>query len=213
MFRLKRIFQLGFSGTLSCLHRKIYYYFLSLRYGFDPWHATAPFECRPYKAEVIRLADRVRVTSVLEIGCGLGDIISRIDADRRVGVDIDESVVFTAQKLYGSHCKFVVADLSDVENIRKQCEEGVDLLVMVNWPHLFPWFKLSEHIRNIIDQIGVRYLIIDGINSSVQGYAYYHGAECYEEFGEIVHAISSSDGARVIYLVRIDESSQVNDHN
>lgn len=204
-----RILQLGFFGTILCICRRIYYYLLSKRYGFDIWHASAPFECRPYKAEVVKLADSVSVSSALEIGCGLGDIISRINVVKRVGVDIDPAVVFTAQKLNGRYCKFAVGELSDVQNLKQQCEGAVELLVMINWPHLLPWHQLFEHIQSIIDQIGVRYVLIDGINDSIHGYANYHRAECFGEIGEIVHAIPSSDGARVLYLIRACKPKQV----
>ena len=55
-------------------------------FRFDPWHAAAPYSCRPYKSQVVALANSLRPAVALEIGCGLGDILSRVDARERIGL-------------------------------------------------------------------------------------------------------------------------------
>ena len=197
-----RISQLGFLGALRCLYKKIYFHYLSKKYGFDGWHATAPFECRPYKAEVVKLANTVRATSAVEIGCGLGDIISKVDAGRRLGVDIDQAVIRAARDLYGHSCAFEIGSLTDIKSLQK-CLRQSDLLIMVNWPHLFAWVELANYLRAVIECIGIQYLVIDGINASSHGYAYHHDLQDIEQIGEVVQAVQASDGARTLYLVHV----------
>lgn len=200
---LRRIYQLGLFGTLTCLYRKTYFYYLARRYHFDAWHSTAPFECRPYKAEVVRLANSVGSASVLEIGCGLGDIISRVNAEKRIGVDIDQAVVCAARNLYGHLCKFEVSSLSDIETLRVECEAHVGLLIMVNWPHLLPWPELSAQIKSVIYCMKINYIVIDGINDSALDYAHHHGSQNFGQIGQIVKAVPASDGVRTLYLISV----------
>jgi len=65
---------------------------LRLLFGFDRWHASAPYSCRPYKELVVELANALQPSIAVEVGCGLGDIISRIKAADRFGIDSDHAL-------------------------------------------------------------------------------------------------------------------------
>jgi hypothetical protein len=65
----------------SCVFCKLLYRALQLIYRFDPWHASAPYACREYKVRAVDLASSTHSRVVLDIGCGLGDIIGRVRAE------------------------------------------------------------------------------------------------------------------------------------
>ncbi|MDB4984649.1 MAG: hypothetical protein JWM20_828 [Patescibacteria group bacterium] len=100
--KIKRIKELGIRNSAFCSIKKIYYRILRLWFGFDAWHARAPFECRPYKQVVVDLCNSVRSDVAVEIGCGLGEIISRVNAGKRIGLDTDPHAIGAATFLYGN---------------------------------------------------------------------------------------------------------------
>jgi SAM-dependent methyltransferase len=74
---------------------------LCLVFRFDSWHLS-PLRARPYARDIIDFLNALppkQRTSVLEIGCGLGDIIRRLDFNQRTGLDREESVLSAARFL------------------------------------------------------------------------------------------------------------------
>lgn len=65
-----------------------------------------------YPAEVLRLVQSLVMpgSAVLEIGCGLGDLLARLDAGRKVGVDISPRMIDLARERHPS-LELSVADL------------------------------------------------------------------------------------------------------
>ena len=86
---------------------------LHLFFHFDKWHIGATYHLKPYKAQVVEIINNLTVTSVTEIGCGLGDIISRVDNLERLGVDPDVQVIKCATYLHGNKCNFYTSDLEN----------------------------------------------------------------------------------------------------
>ena len=139
--------RLGFPKVFICLFQKIYYLALSKIFKFDVWHASAPFSCRPYKSEVVDLVNSLKSTSVIEVGCGLGDIISRINCSKCYGVDKDSNVINAARKINGN-VRYFVSDIGSVQRVI-DCNETIELLIMVNWPHGVEWKNLSSSVLSI----------------------------------------------------------------
>ena len=74
------------------LLKRPYYWFLQRLFHFDKWH-TMPIEHRPYALELCRyineLIEKERLENVVEIGCGLGEILARIKAGQKTGFDVE----------------------------------------------------------------------------------------------------------------------------
>jgi SAM-dependent methyltransferase len=182
---------------LLCLAKKIRYRRLARNYGFDPWHARSPFECRAYKREVVHLANGLQPRVAVEIGCGLGEILARVEAGRRLGFDIDPNVVAAARHLYGSRCEFAVAGAGDVDTVgRAVGAPGAELLIMVNWAHAVAWPELAAQIRGLARATSLRYLIIDTIAAGIPGYAHHHSPAELATLGPVRADLASADGVR-----------------
>lgn len=203
---LARLRQIGLRKAIICYVKKIVFRFLAYRFGFDGWHASAPFECRPYKQEVVDLANSVHPNCVLEIGCGLGEIVSRVDSRFRIGVDADAKVLAAARYLYGASCKFIVGSLGDTQNVEESVGDGADLVVLVNWPHGVEWSELRRQILKLVDLFRVSYLLVDGINASASGYKYHHSETEFADVGRVMRIVPSSDKIRTLYLISIASS-------
>lgn len=195
----------GIGGIVACLLKKLQYKRLARRYGFDPWHAKSPFECRGYKREVVQLAGRLHPQTVVEIGCGLGEIVSRVPDCRRFGFDIDARVVPAARELHGAACRFECAGLSDVDTVRRTVgSDGADLLVMVNWPHALPWPELAAHVRRLARAVSLRHVIIDTIEPGTPGYAHHHSVAELRGLGSVGKSLRSIDGVRTLHVVALE---------
>jgi SAM-dependent methyltransferase len=135
---------------------------LRLLFGFDRWHASAPYSCRPYKELVVELANALQPSIAVEVGCGLGDIISRIKAADRFGIDSDSRVVRAARFLHGGRGFWIHDDVNGIQRVVPP-ERIIDCLIMVNWIHNLSPDRLSEVLLPLLPRI--RYLILDAIDA------------------------------------------------
>lgn len=190
-------------SVACCLVMKAWLHLVWLVFRFDRWHATAPICCRPYKLQVVDLVTSLASASVLEVGCGLGEIISRIRADRRFGADIDQRVLRAASALTHS-VQFAQAALDDVPALRALTGGQVDVLVMVNWPHTLPFDALSQSVMALRDALQLRFVMVDTIVDGALGYQYRHTAAQLSEWGELVECRLAPDGVRHLNLVRLN---------
>ncbi|MGH9439281.1 MAG: hypothetical protein ACRD22_15650 [Terriglobia bacterium] len=199
-----RFWELGFKRTCLCYTKKLYLVLLRYWFGFDKWHASTPFECRPYKQEAVTVINELEPNVVVEIGCGLGEIISRVECERRIGIDRSGRVIRAARFLYGSSCVFMEGSIADHDSLVEAVGGHADVLVAINWPHSLPWSELYLSVRVIAGRLAARYLLIDGINPGVPGYAFHHGLGEFRELGEVRETVRSSDGIRTLYLIAIE---------
>ncbi len=185
---------------------KIFYNLLRFYFGFNRWHSSGSYWCRPYKGEVVELSNLIKPNSVLEIGCGLGEIISRVDATHRQGIDIEPQVIDAAKFLNKKYIYFDVESLHDLSDLRINTDLPLDLLIMVNWTHEIEWQNLSKCVLQIIEKLKVKYILIDGIIESAEGYAYYRNSTDFLEWGFIHREVVAADAVRKLYLIRTNIS-------
>jgi hypothetical protein len=133
---------------------------LRIVFGFDKWHAAAPYCCRAYKQAVVALANESRPSVVVEVGCGLGDIISRVSASERVGIDSDRRVIRAARFMHRTGRW----DQGSVDAVATAVTPSrrIDCLIMVNWIHTLSPEELAAAILPLI--VRIRYLIVDAID-------------------------------------------------
>lgn len=198
----------GFVSLIKYVFKRIYYTWLQKKYGFEKWHSATPFEARIYKKNVVQLASQLDVKSVVEIGCGLGEIISRIDAEVRIGCDRDLSVIKAARHLYKSKCKFFSIEL--LKFTEEFHYKNFELLIMVNWIHEVSWSDLKKSIIDIQAKFNVSYLLVDSVNQDVEGFINYHNEELFMSLGPIVDMKHDLDFARSLYVINI-ERININD--
>ncbi len=206
MARYTQIKSAGFFGIFKCLKNKLYYRILAHRYGFDLWHAKSPFECRGYKREVVDLAQGLNPKTVIEVGCGLGEIVSRLRDCRRIGFDIDSRVVAAARELNGGvDIQFECAALNSKDIICTTLDDvGADLLIMVNWPHSLPWLEVVSSTTHLTRALSLKYLIIDTIAASTPGYPHYHSLADLQCLGNVIQSKPSIDGVRTLHVISLN---------
>src|SRR3989339_132225 len=168
--QVRRAFRRRLSRGARCL--------LRLRYGFDAWHCI-PYEAKYYAAAVVELARALpepRRGRVLDLGCGLGDLLRRLPFTERLGWDPDPRVIAAASLLgiWGDHAG--TGDLSfHTRNLDVDLPPGrFDLVLALNWLHDLPPAEAEALVRRICDQHLAPHglLCLDVVEAP--GYPYHH---------------------------------------
>jgi SAM-dependent methyltransferase len=175
-------------AAIRCRIDRVWLGALRRLFGFEAWHASAPYSCRPYKRVVVELANALRPHTVVEIGCGLGDIVSRITAVELFAFDRDARVIKAARFLHGGRIHWIHGDAF---SIHQSVPVGltIDCLVMVNWIHSLA----PEELRVLLTPLlpCARYMILDAIDTDCpQAYRYRH------DFGFLAHLTKRVSVAR-----------------
>ena len=174
-------------------------------YRFDPWHVSGNYYSRPYKARVVALAEHDHPRTVVEIGVGLGDIIGRVRAPKRVGLDLDPKVIKAAR-----HCvprDVVLADAnfldapSVVAALKAAKVEVIECLILVNWIHMIGIEEIAETLDHIAQAIPIRRVLVDAIKAGAVGYRHHHNADAFKRLGRIEETIEG-DAVRDLVLVK-----------
>lgn len=104
-------------------------------YGFDRWHVGHAGEA--YGKDIVRTLNAwpaARRHAVVEIGCGLGDILRRLRFAERVGLDIDQGAL-RAARLLSRVGRGAVPRFEPFDFPRTPLVGVYNAIVMVNWIH------------------------------------------------------------------------------
>jgi hypothetical protein len=158
-------------ARLRCRGTRLWLGALRAVFGFDRWHAAAPYACRPYKGAVVALANALRPAVAVEVGCGLGDIISRVSAAECVGIDADARVIRAARFLH-RRGRWIHGESSCVPRLFPG-PRRIDCLIMVNWIHRLSPEELARLLHPLLAT--TRYLILDAVDAEApQSYRHRH---------------------------------------
>jgi trans-aconitate methyltransferase len=150
----------------------VLYRILQYIFKFDAWHVLGTYELRPYKREVVREVNQLHPRVVVEIGCGLGEIVSRIDAEQKIGIDNDKGVIRAARCLnWRKHVLFLDGSFDTVNTLPIN---HIDSLIMVNWLHGVAEERIKMELEKLLQYVKVRYVIVDEILNNVKGYTHHH---------------------------------------
>ncbi len=173
------------------------FWLLKIFFGFDNWHVYA--SSRPKYVKVVwDIANSLKPRNkVVEIGCGLGNLLEGLKYESKIGIDIDQRVIRAARFIHSIRGSEIIFKNSDFEE--RYRAKDANLVVMVNWIHSIPAEELRKKINVIINNILSEngYLLCEGVSV----YKYYHSKSFFEEFGEI--KISHLVDGREIHLIKV----------
>ena len=185
---------------LSLLSNKL----LTAAFGLDPWHAGTALD-RLYPADIIahlnKRTERGRQSAV-EIGCGLGDIISALNFKRKTGYDLDRAVLKAAvfKNIFSGQGRTCFLPL----DFPKSFPAGKhDSIILVNWiHHLHP-----DILKSCVAELYEKHLNQDGeiILDTVSDpdYEYNHQIqEITEGLDCSIAKIGNYPRGRVVYALR-----------
>ncbi len=117
------------------------------------WHLNATYEAREYKNKVIKICNSYKTNNVIEIGCGIGEIISRIQAPLKYGLDVNKDTLILLKRI-NKNIKTIQTDIMEnnddlLEIILSIDKDQTILLVMVNWLHEYSESKVLKMLNQI----------------------------------------------------------------
>lgn len=188
---------------VQCLGDFRQYRQLQTQFAFDPWHVKSPYRRRPYKRRVVSMVDGFEPQTVVEIGCGLGEIISHAKAPRRFGFDCEAAVIEAAKVLQGTGVALHQGDFHAPDTIAAIVDGPIDVLVAVNWPHMLAFAEIENAIAGLVARTPVRRLVIDTVHPGLHGYRHYHSRQDIARLGEVTATIPGGDFIRDLHAVRL----------
>jgi hypothetical protein len=204
--KLDRIKVLGIPNLFKCFYWRFKLKVLAYKSGltlyptFYPWHIKSNIYCKPYKWRVIEVANSLNPNSVIEIGCGLGEIISRVKTQYRVGIDIDKSCIYFANKL-NKEPVYIEGSFDSVLTL--QAKE-IDLLIMVGFIHVTPMDTLNFYVNQILDSKICKYIITDRYREDYPDRGVVHDLSKYNKRIKWLNIYDDYEGYRDIMLWEVD---------
>lgn len=186
MSRLEKFRELGVGNILMCLVTRFRFRCLHSKFKFDPWHYKGTYYCRPYQRRAVKLVNKVAPQIVVEVGCGLGEIITRVNASQRVGYDIEKAVIEAAKYFRGNKVDFRIGTGEDVK------EEQIDVLIALNWIHDLSPSEVNEFLGPFYGRTS--YFLLEGITHGQPGYKFYHDFSCMKGHAELIETAEGGIG-------------------
>lgn len=186
----------------ACILCKAMFKVLRPIFRFDPWHASAPYPCREYKVQTAALANSLAPRVVVDIGCGLGEVLAQIKDARRIGLDHDPAVLRAARLLYGPQVEFQTVSVFDPAALGRAIGDAeVDLAIMTNWSHGTPLPKLIDTVRAVAQQLRYKHLIIDTVRPGAMAEGEFHSIAQITQLGPVLQTVSAGDGVRDLHVL------------
>jgi SAM-dependent methyltransferase len=208
---MKRLFLkiklLGCLGVIKCFINRQYLKYLQKKYGFNAWHSSSPMSCRPYKYKVANEIIKLSPTSVVEIGCGLGDIGYLLNKQniQYLGIDIDLSVI-NAAKVLNNNTNKIKFECGDINLLKGKHKETYDILLMLNWPHEYQTKEIAMMV-NEIEELKIKYIFIDSYKINKDNMARFeHTAERLMQCGinyESLYKFNDIDEVRDLLVMQL----------
>jgi SAM-dependent methyltransferase len=171
-------------------------------YGFDRWHVGHAGE--RYAADIVRYLNgwpEEARQAVVEIGCGLGDILRRLRFRTRLGLDRDPKVLSAARLL--SSLQGAGRPRFEVFEFPETPITGVyDAIIMVNWTHQID----AEHLSQAVCCYLARHLrpggglVLDTVADAA--YRYNHDVSALAPAGTVIDHLGEYSRGRHLWVVR-----------
>jgi SAM-dependent methyltransferase len=116
--------------------------------GIERWHAGGE-ERHPYRQEILRRLHARAPMSMLEIGCGLGDILCRVPAGRRLGGDVSARVLWAARLSHPLQWLVLGARFATLR-LGEPVQGRFEAVVCVNFIHSIPPADLQAALRALV---------------------------------------------------------------
>ena len=183
-------------------------------FGFSNSHIASALMDERYRAEAVALVSNLHPQTVVEFGSGLGNMIARVDARKRIGFDVDRGAIGGARFLNGDTAQYFCASFLDSEIVVRTLlgidVQSIDVLVLTNWIHKVPTEHILRGLAAIHGRIPIRYLLLETIRPEFTGCAHQLATADLARFGDLIGGIEV-DEIRSLHIVSLAsfESNQL----
>ncbi len=174
MIKLSRkVEEVGIKNCILGAVKRERYKRLCQKYHLDSWHIS-PYELRKYLQATAEYVNAKNADVVVDIGCGLGEMLRHISARERIGFDLHEELIKAAGMLSKGDIIYRVGSFDEV-NI----EKPVDYLITLGFMHGSREETWRSCYHDIAERNDIKHFIIDTLPEG------YNGA-CYLDFSQIL---------------------------
>ena len=199
LLQLKNIF-----NKSRCIIERIKYKYILYNHDIDPWHLKGTFQCRIYKKLAYKLVMELEPSLYIDIGCGLGEILSKIKlpAHQKIGLDIGKGIGKSITKINKNKFIFFENEKNLINYFTKINDEKKIVITMLNFCHNISHNDLVRRLEIYKKTLGKYILIIDNIFTRSKEYRYDHHDFLYSQKG-LIDYHDKVDNLRSIYVLNI----------
>ena len=191
---------------LRCLIQRIQYRIRLRKYCLDKWYLQGTYFCRAYKMKSLNIINYLKPDIFIDIGCGLGEILQRVDLpyQRKIGFDKNTKLTEPISKLNKNNFLYFskVDQLFNYAINLKKSYKGLVIISMLNFSHTLSEEELLKTLEIYKNKIGTFLLIIDNINEVAIEYKYNHYSFFNDHKG-LIKCWPNIDKLRSIYCIKI----------
>jgi hypothetical protein len=187
--------------SFNCFRLRLYFFLLFLIFKFDKWHFRATYYCSPYKKSAVDIINKNISNSdiVVEVGCGIGEIISRINCRTRIGIDRCANVI-NAAKFYNrkENIKFISGSFNSIDT-------NFDHILLLNFTHEISENKLIGILKIMILKHNPKTIFIDSYHNNYFKHLRHHDfIKIFSHFKVYVLKEKKllGDGKRLLYVFK-----------
>ena len=176
-------------------------------FKLSEWHSGI-IDDHPYAVEVVKICNqliegirKVENYKIVEVGCGIGDIIASISCSNRnkIGLDIDKKIIKAAKIIH----PFVSFYIGSFNNI---CNQKIAILVAVNFLHVINDMEVLFCFKNLVRKNDIKYIIVDKVQKKAYKFEHDYDAimrECgYSLYKKSKRFCASQNSSRWILTYR-----------
>ena len=198
----------NYINKILCVIQRIKYKFLFYGMDIDPWHLSGTFYCRNYKIKTLEIINRIKPNYYIDIGCGLGEILNKVDLNSKskFGLDIDKSL-FPAIRKLGFKFYFSSNKKSFFNILKKNIKGKNNKIVasLLGFSHKISDKKLFQFLEELDKILGPFILITDSVYNESKEYKYSH-KNFLDKQEEILDYVNEVDQIRSLYCINFNKN-------
>jgi SAM-dependent methyltransferase len=162
--KLQKAYKHGLGKVLVGQTKKRVYYLLYVIYRFDKWHLYRPFETTNYKQMIVKIIDPIleKDSTVVDVGCGTGQILRHIGKSRRIGIDLDKQALQCGELLNrftNPPIEYLEGSIGTVSTLNTP----VKALILTNWLHAYDDNWITENLDQLFKNTIVEHCLVDEV--------------------------------------------------
>lgn len=155
---IRKTNEVGLINLIIGSIKSLYYKKLQKKFNFEPWHIS-PFELREYAQITAKYINSKSPDFVVDIGCGLGEILKHVKAKERWGLDLSQEGINAGLFLHRN------------TDIKMQCGSfehlgsghTIDYLITLNFMHGSPHEVWQPAYHKICKENDIKHIIVDSV--------------------------------------------------
>jgi SAM-dependent methyltransferase len=198
--KLQKAYKHGLVKVLIGQAKKRVYYLLYIIYHFDKWHFARPFETTNYKQMIVKIIDPIleKGSTVVDVGCGTGQILRHIGRSRRIGIDLDKQALQCGElfnKFINPSIEYLEGSIAKVSELNTP----VKVLILTNWLHAYDDNWITENLCQLFKSSMVENCLVDEVLTQKDRIK-----NIFSKFGTVIITENDWQDKKNIFLFKID---------